>query len=75
MWGLVNDARFLKAFDKFIDRSWFWDDFPAPTCAKTCPMYSGANAIYVPPASIASPHYYGCSWNGPMWHYANTLMA
>ena len=75
MWGLVNDARHLKAFDKFIDRGWFWDDFPAPTCAKTCPMYNGANAIYVPPASIASPHYYGCSWNGPMWHYANSLMA
>ena len=75
MWGLVNDARHLKAFDKFIDRGWFWDDFPASTCAKTCPMYNGANAIYAPPASIASPHYYGCSWNGPMWHYANTLMA
>jgi len=75
MWGLLCEDRYLGAFDKLVDRAWFWDDFPASTCAKTCPMYSGANAIYTSPASIAAPHCYGCSWNGPMWHYANSLFA
>ena len=75
MWGLLCEDKYLCAFDKLLDRAWFWDDFPVSTCAKNCPMYCGANAIYVPPASIAAPHYYGCSWNGPMWHYANSLIA
>lgn len=75
MWGLVREPKYLRAFDRLVDRSWFWDDFPVSTCSKTCPMYCGASAIYTPPASIAAPHIYGCSWNGPMWHYANSLIA
>lgn len=75
LWGLICDDKYLRAFDKLTDRAWFWDDFPISTCAKTCPMYCAENAIISPPSSPAKPHYYGCCWNGPMWHYANALAA
>ena len=76
LWGLVPDARFLRAFDKLTDRAWFWDDFPFTTCAKNCPLYNGANAIVTPPAATPDqPLAKGCCWNGPMWHYANGLYA
>jgi len=75
-WGLVRDVKYLRAFDKLVDRAWFWDDFPGTTCAKGCPMYYGANGIVFPPAATPSnPLPKGCCWNGPMWHYANTLYA
>jgi len=76
LWGLVNDISHLRAFDKFVDRAWFWDDFPGTTCAKGCPMYYGANGIvFHPVATPSHPLPKGCCWNGPMWHYANTLYA
>lgn len=75
LWGLIGEDKYLRAFDKLVDVDWFWDDFPFPTCAKTCPMYSSQNGIITPPASPEKPHWYGCSWNGPTWHYANTLYA
>ena len=76
LWGLVNDISHLRAFDKFVDRAWFWDDFPGTTCAKGCPMYYGANGIvFHPVATPSHPLPKECCWNGPMWHYANTLYA
>ena len=75
MWGMVKDDKYLCAFDKLTDRNWFWDDFPISTSAKTCPMYCGENLIITPPASPKKPHVYGCSWNGPAWHYSNSLVA
>ncbi|MGN0852200.1 MAG: MGH1-like glycoside hydrolase domain-containing protein [Kiritimatiellia bacterium] len=76
LWGLVTDAEYLRAFDKLTDRAWFWDDFPATTCAKKCPMYFGASGIVTPPAATPDqPAAKGCCWNGPMWHYANGLYA
>lgn len=76
LWGLVSDAEHYRAFDKLVDRDWFWDDFPVTTCAKGCPMFNGANAIVFPPAATPDkPLSKRCCWNGPMWHYANTLIA
>jgi hypothetical protein len=75
MWGIVKDEKYLRAFDKFIDRAWFWDDFPVSTVAKNCPMYCGENALINSPASPQKQHLYTCSWNGPTWHYSNSLMA
>lgn len=76
LWGLVGEARFDRAFDKLTDRAWFWDDFPVTTAAKTCPMYFGANAVPVYSDGVCTNFWrYGCSWNGPAWHYANTLVA
>ena len=76
LWGLVTEPEYMRAFEKFTDRAWFWDDFPATTCAKGCPMYNGANGIVTPPAATPDkPVAKGCCWNGPMWHYANGLYA
>ena len=76
MWGLVKNPAYLKAFDKFCDPAWFWDDYPISTVAKTCPMYCGGNFIRGPfGATPAKVKRYGCCWNGPMWHYADSLAA
>jgi len=76
MWGMIQDKKYLEAFNKFTDPAWFWDDFPLCTAAKTCPMYFGGAALVGPAfASPAKPHYYNCSWNGPTWHYSNSLAA
>ena len=76
MFGMIDDARTFRAFDRLLDRAWFWDDFAITTTAKNCPLYSGANAI--PSGADATrrrPHEYACCWNGPVWHYADSLVA
>jgi hypothetical protein len=76
MWSTISEARYLQAFDKFLDPDWFWSEFPLRTTSQTCPMYWSGNAQVGPAvSSLGEPHYYGCSWNGPTWHYANGLMA
>ena len=76
LWGTILDEKYLKAFDKLMDRDWFWDDFPLTTCAKWCVMYNSANCVVSPNVGTRErPHTYGCSWNGPTWHYANGLYA
>jgi hypothetical protein len=75
MWQLVNEKSYLKSFDKFFDRSWFWTDFPITTISKTCPMYWSGNSLVGPAyATVDQPHNYTCTWNGPVWHYVNSLM-
>lgn len=80
MWGLLCGNKFLRAFDKLVDRSWFWDDFPVATCAKTCPMYCGDNFITVPRAAEhfcpetgarigGSSDYFHSSWLDPFFRY------
>lgn len=76
MWGMVREPEYFKAFDKLLSREWFWDDFPIATTAKTCPMYFDNNALVGPAnATLTEPHSYECCWNGPMWNYANALIA
>lgn len=75
MWAMIDDDKYLRAFDKLIDRKWFWDDFPISSCAKNCPMYCGENLIITSPASPKDPYIYGCNWNGPAWHFSNSLIA
>lgn len=74
MWNLVSDGEYDRAFDRLTDEKWFWGDFPVTTVQKTCPMYFGANAIPVQ-GSPTEFWRYGCSWNGPVWHYSNSLVA
>lgn len=75
MWGLVG-GEFLKAFERFCDPRWFWDDFPISSCSKTCQMYRGENVLMTPPiGSPEKPFCRGSCWNGPTWHYADTLAA
>lgn len=76
MWGMVREPEYLRAFDKFCDPAWFWDDCPISTVAKTCPMYCGGNYIRGPFLETSGRnHRYGCCWNGPAWHYADSLAA
>ena len=76
MWGTINEKEYFKAFDKFFDPKWFWDEFPIRTVSQTCPMYWSGNAIVGPcAASETNPMYGACMWNGPVWHYTNGLMA
>ena len=76
LWNLVAEPKYDRAFDKLTDRRWFWDDFAITTVAKACPMYSGLNLMTGPAfATPGKPHYYGCCWNGPVWHYADSLVA
>lgn len=75
-WGIVSEPQYFRAFDKLADADWFGADFAIPTVAQNCPMYSPYNAIIGPTeASETKPHLYGCSWNGPVWHYADSLVA
>jgi hypothetical protein len=74
--GMLRDSQYFGAFDRLFDPAWFWSEFPATTVARTNPMYWSGNAIAGPTASsIAKPHSYACSWNGPMWNYSNTAIA
>ncbi|WP_404424899.1 MGH1-like glycoside hydrolase domain-containing protein [Nibricoccus sp. IMCC34717] len=76
LWGQMQQARFYRSFDKLFDPAWFWGEFPIATTAKTCPMYWSGNEIAGPhKSSEAEPHLYGCSWNGPVWHFSNSLAA
>lgn len=76
MWGIIKEEEYFSAFEKFFDPKWFWDEFPVTTVSKTCAMYWSGNCLTGPTeASISKPHQYGCCWNGPAWHYSNSLMA
>ena len=76
LWGMVDDPKYFRAFDRVSDPAWFGADFPVPTVARNCPMYSSFNAIIGPvESSESAPHEYGCCWNGPTWHYSDSLVA
>lgn len=76
VFGIADKKEYLPAFDKFFDPKWFWDEFPISTASKTCDMYWSGNCLTGPvDASVSNPHQYECSWNGPAWHFSNSLMA
>lgn len=73
MWGLAG-KKYDKAFD-FLFSDLFAADFPMPTVEKDCPMYWFDNCVAGPAASSTNdPHYYDCSWNGPTWPFADTVV-
>ena len=74
MWDLLEEEKYDVAIEKMLDENWFWGEFPITTAAKNCPMFWPDNCITGPfGASKKEPHEYGCSWNGPVWPFANTL--
>lgn len=76
LWGMIGGGKHDAAFGRLTDEEWFWDDFPVATVAKFCPMYNGSNGIIFPPAASPTNRLpKGCCWNGPTWHYANTMIA
>ncbi len=73
---LVAGEQYFGAFEKLWDEKWFWSEYGATTAARNCPMFWYDNCIAGPTAcSVKKPHEYGCSWNGPVWPFANSLIA
>lgn len=72
----IAGEEYAAAFD-WLDRAdGFAADFAAPTVARSCPMFWYDNCIAGPShSSPREPHDYGCSWNGPVWPYANSIIA
>ncbi|MBQ8401698.1 MAG: hypothetical protein IJX14_07205, partial [Clostridia bacterium] len=67
---------YTDAFTRLQDDNWFKADFMTPSAAKRCPMFWWDNCIAGPTASsVKEPHPYGCSWNGPAWPYANSIVS
>lgn len=74
--GGIAGADYDAAFRQLWDPGWFGADFGVPTVARNCPMFWFDNCIAGPTeSSPAHPHEYGCSWNGPVWPYANSIVA
>ncbi len=72
----VADESYHLALEKLWDADWFFSDYGAVTAARNCPMFWYDNCIAGPTAcSVKEPHEYGCSWNGTVWPFANSLIA
>ncbi len=75
----ITDAFGTEYFDCFkalFDEELLASDYGATTSARTCPMFWYDNCITGPTAATtAEPHEYGCSWNGTVWPYANSVIS
>ncbi len=72
----VAGEEYFSAFEKLWDTDWFFSEYGALTAARNCPMFWYDNCIAGPTASsVKEPHEYGASWNGPIWPFANSLIA
>ena len=72
----IAGREYHAAFRWLEDPGWFAADFGIPTAARNCPMFWYDNCIAGPTqSSVQQPHDYGCSWNGPVWPYANSIVA
>lgn len=73
----IADAGHFGAF-RLLDaeEEGFGGDFSYTTVARSNPMYWYDNCLTGPTAaSLDAPKTYGCCWNGPVWPYANSLIA
>lgn len=72
----IADTRHLNIFEHLANKKEFWTPWPAPTVSRDCPAYSPTPHWKVGPhASKQKPNFYRCSWNGPVWPLANSLLA
>lgn len=68
-------VEYHSVFDKLSSGERFDSGFSPTSVGKDCPMYWFDNCITGPTeASLAKPHSYGCSWNGPVWPFAVSLI-
>ena len=75
MWDFFKDNKYDKSIEKMFSSQFFKHHFGITSTSKTCPMYWSDNAQTGPfYASKESPNYYGASWNGPIWPFAQSLM-
>lgn len=64
-----------SVFDRLAKEERFDSGFALTSVGKDCPMYWFDNCIAGPTASsLAEPHLYDCSWNGPVWPFAVSLV-
>ncbi len=74
MFGLLG-SDFDSVFEHLGENGRFDGSFGVTSVDKECPMYWFDNCIAGPTASsVAEPHEYGCSWNGPIWPFAVSLV-
>ena len=71
----LADQKYNSVFSHLAAGSDMDSGFSVPSVNKSCPMYWFDNCIAGPTASsMASPHPYGCCWNGPVWPFAVSLV-
>ena len=64
-----------SVFDQLLKGGRFDGGVSLTSVGKDCPMYWFDNCIAGPTASsLSEPHLYGCSWNGPVWPFAVSLI-
>ena len=74
MFSLLGE-KYHAVFKQLDKNARFDGGFGTTTVGKDCPMYWFDNCIAGPVASsVGEPHSYGCSWNGPIWPYAMSLV-
>lgn len=72
---LLGDAlnNRMQTVNLLFEPNRFREEFASSTTDKQCPMYWPGNCLTGPyDASSQHPHFYPCSWNGPVWPYACT---
>ena len=68
-------AEYHSVFRHLLEDEHFDSGFSLTSVNKDCPMYWFDNCIAGPVASSPEePHPYGCSWNGPVWPFAVSLV-
>lgn len=74
--GLADILReeHMSMYDYLGDPEEFYAEYPIPTVSKKCPAYAPDNVWLVGPhASANNPYKYSCCWNGPSWHFSNSI--
>ena len=75
MRGLIDSNEYADGlFDSITSDSELATRYGIPSSSKDCPMYWFDNCIAGPTnSSMAEPHFYGCSWNGPVWPFSFSI--
>ncbi len=74
--GNIVGKKYFSGFEKLWEEDGFFSEYGALSAERSCPMFWYDNCIAGPTvSSVAEPHEYGCSWNGPVWPYANSVVS
>lgn len=64
----------MSMYNYLGDPEEFYTEYPIPTVSKRCPAYAPDNVWLIGPhASAGNPYRYPCCWNGPSWHFSNSI--
>ena len=71
----ILGGEYRSVFSELREGGRFDTGFSPSSVGKDCPMYWFDNCITGPTAaSLSEPHEYPCSWNGPVWPFATSLI-